>query len=51
MNHQTGHQLRLELIDLPFPTRSYRVRVNGEWAKKLPVASKQLLCGSFAAGG
>ncbi|HEY6155492.1 MAG TPA: hypothetical protein VIW07_17265 [Candidatus Udaeobacter sp.] len=40
LNHQTGHQLKLELIDLPFPARSYRVRVNGEWAKKLPVASK-----------
>jgi hypothetical protein len=40
VNHQTGHQLKLELIDLPFPARSYRVRVNGEWAKKLPVASK-----------
>jgi hypothetical protein len=39
-NHQTGHQLKIELIDLPFPARSYRVRVNGEWAKKLPVASK-----------
>jgi len=40
VNHQTGHQLQLELIDLPFPARSYCVRVNGEWAKKLPVASK-----------
>ena len=40
INHQTGHQLKLELIDLPFPARSYRLRVNGEWAKKLPVASK-----------
>jgi hypothetical protein len=40
VNHQTGHQLKLELIDLPFPARSYRVRVNGQWAKKFPVASK-----------
>jgi hypothetical protein len=40
VNHQTGQQLKLELIDLPFPARSYRVRVNGEWAKKVPVASK-----------
>ena len=40
VNHQTGQHLKLELIDLPFPARSYRVRVNGEWAKKLPVASK-----------
>jgi hypothetical protein len=40
VNHQTGQQLKLELIDLPFPARSYRLRVNGQWAKKLPVASK-----------
>jgi len=40
VNHQTGHQLKLELIDLPFPARSYRVRVIDEWAKKVPVASK-----------
>jgi len=31
---------QIELIDLPFPARSYRVRVNGESAKELPVASK-----------
>ena len=40
VNHETGQQLKLELIDLPFPARSYRLRVNGQWAKKLPVASK-----------
>jgi hypothetical protein len=40
INHQRGQQLKLELIDLPFPARSYRLRVNGHWAKKLPVASK-----------
>ena len=40
VNHQTGKELKLELIDLPFPARSYRLRVNGQWAKKLPVASK-----------
>jgi hypothetical protein len=34
LNHQTGHQLKLELIDLPFPARSYRVRVNGECGEK-----------------
>jgi hypothetical protein len=28
VNHHTGHQLKLELIDLPFPARSYRVRVH-----------------------
>ena len=39
-NHQIGQRLELELIDLPFPSRSYRLRINGAWAKKLPVASK-----------
>jgi hypothetical protein len=40
-NHQTGERLKLELVDLPFTTsKSFRVRVNGRWAKKLPVASK-----------
>ena len=40
VNHQTGQRLNLEMIDLPFPSRSYRLRVNGQWARKLPVASK-----------
>ena len=41
-NHETGQQLKLELIDLPFAgtTRTFRLRVNGRWAQKLPVASK-----------
>lgn len=40
-NHETGAQLKLELIDLPFsPGRTFRLRVNGQWARKLPVASK-----------
>ena len=41
-NHETGEQLKLELIDLPFATaaRTFRLRVNGRWAQKLPVASK-----------
>jgi hypothetical protein len=39
-NHQTGERLKVDLVDLPFATRkSFRVRVNGQWAKKLPVAS------------
>jgi hypothetical protein len=39
-NHQTGQRLKVDLVDLPFATRkSFRVRVNGQWAKKLPVAS------------
>ena len=41
-NHETGAQLKLELIDLPFATApaTFRLRVNGRWAQKLPVASK-----------
>lgn len=40
VNHQTGKRIKLELIDPPFPARSYRLRINGQWAKKLPFASK-----------
>ena len=41
---ETGERLNIELIDLPFPAaRSYRIRVNGEWAKKVPVASKTMV--------
>jgi hypothetical protein len=40
VNHQTGQQLKIELLDLPFPCRHYYLKVNGEWAKKVPVASK-----------
>lgn len=44
MNHETGERLKIELIDLPFPgTRSFRVRVNGDWARKVPVASKTVV--------
>ena len=40
-NHVTGDRLKVELIDLPFfEGRRYRVRVNGEWARKVPLASK-----------
>jgi len=40
VNHQTGQRLKLEMIDLPFLSRSYRLRLNGQWAKKVPIASK-----------
>jgi len=41
INHKTGERLKVELIDLPLPgARSYRIRVNGEWARKVPLASK-----------
>jgi hypothetical protein len=44
INHKTGEQLKVELVDLPFPgTRSFRVRVNGQWARKVPVASKTMV--------
>jgi hypothetical protein len=36
INHQTGQRLELEMLDLPFPSRSYQIRVNGQWAKKHP---------------
>ena len=39
-NHQTGQKLKIEMIDLPFPCRRYNLKVNGERAKKVPVASK-----------
>ncbi len=51
-NHETGEQLKLELIDLPFAsTRTFRLRVNGRWARKVPVASKTTCCGSCGPGG
>ena len=44
INHETGKQLKIELVDLPFPgARSYRIRANGKWARKLPVASKTMV--------
>jgi hypothetical protein len=43
-NHSTGAQLKVELIDLPnLEGRRFRVRVNGKWARKLPVASKTMV--------
>ncbi len=39
-NHETGDQLKLELVNLPFAsTRTFRARVNGQWARKVPIAS------------
>ena len=38
-NHESGARLKVELIDLPFAgVRKFRVRVNGQWARKVPVA-------------
>lgn len=43
-DHVTREQLKVELIDLPFSDgRRFRVRVNGKWARKVPVASKSLV--------
>ena len=41
LNLQTQERLKVELIDLPFvSSRSFRLRVNGKWARKLPTGSK-----------
>ena len=43
-NLETRVQLRIELVDLPFRTgRSFRLRVDGKWAHKLPLASKTIV--------
>jgi hypothetical protein len=43
-NHVTGTRLKVELIDLPFTqSRQFRLRVNGQWARKVPVASKTIV--------
>ena len=43
-NLQTQEQLKIELIDLPFASgRTFRLRVNGKWARKVPVASKTMV--------
>lgn len=40
-NLETGKSLKIELVDLPFAgRRTFRLRVNGEWARKVPVGSK-----------
>ena len=43
-NHVSGARLKVELIDLPFThERQFRLRVNGQWARKVPVASKTIV--------
>ena len=40
-NLQTQQQLKIELVDLPFVSeRTFRLRVNRKWARKVPVGSK-----------
>jgi hypothetical protein len=40
IDHRSGQRLKIELMDLAFPCRRYRLRINGQWAKKLPEAAK-----------
>jgi hypothetical protein len=43
-NHFSGARLKVELIDLPFfQSHRFRVRVNGQWARKVPLASKTIV--------
>ena len=43
-NHASGERLKVELVELPFSeTRRFRLRVNGRWARKVPVASKTIV--------
>jgi hypothetical protein len=43
-NLQTREQLKIELVDLPFVSgRTFRLRVNGKWARKVPVGSKTIV--------
>lgn len=42
-DRQTREHLKIELFDLPFSgARSCRGRVNDQWARKLPLASKTM---------
>ncbi|MBA2622346.1 MAG: hypothetical protein H0U88_01815 [Chthoniobacterales bacterium] len=44
-NHFSGKQLKVEMIDLPYmgEMRRFRLRVNGQWARRVPVASKTMV--------
>jgi len=49
-NLETGEQLKIELVDLPFSTgRTFRLRVNGQWARKVPAGSKTTVLGQLRA--
>ena len=53
-NLQTQERLKIELIDLPFvSSRSFRLHVNGKWARKLPHREQDngLAATSFPVGG
>ena len=40
-NHESGARLEVELIDLPFTgVRQFRLRVNGQWARKMPAFAR-----------
>jgi hypothetical protein len=40
VDHHTLRRLTIELVDLPYPARRYRLRINGQWARKVPEATK-----------
>ena len=41
LKNRTGQRIKLDLVDLPFAmSKSFRIRINGKWAKKIPVGSK-----------
>ncbi len=43
-DHQTEKRLKVEMVQLPFAgQRQFRLRVNGKWASKVPVASKTMV--------
>jgi hypothetical protein len=45
-SHVTGACLKVEVIVLPFTIRrQFRLRINGQWARKIPVASKTMVAG------
>jgi hypothetical protein len=51
-NLASRDQLRIELFDLPFATgRSFRLRVNGKWACRIPAGARPGSCSNCAVGG
>ena len=51
-NHRTGERLKLDLVDLPFlNAKSFWLRINNHWAKKMPVAGKTAVMRQCANGG
>ena len=38
-DHRTGERMKVELVDILWVPNRFEIRVNGKWAKKVPVAS------------